>query len=183
MEVVTRKNIEVSPHPDFFEVLFAYKNTVSNIFKDVLGLYNINHIAITYIDKLNKLITFSSTPSLEFNLFKSNLWHFDKTYQNAWYTSCNPSSWQSLYLWPHYKELYQLKQIRHEYPIGLSLPANISGSNIIYSIASHKDCQRSQDIFATEHHNFYKIGQYCNKLLFPILEKQNNFNPLNNENV
>ena len=41
----------------------------------------------------------------------------------------------------------------------------------------------SQDIFATEHHNFYKIGQYCNKLLFPILEKQNNFNPLNNENV
>ena len=116
MEVMTEKNIEVSPHPDFFEALFAYKNTVSNIFKDVLGLYNINHIAITYIDKLNKLLTLSSTPSLEFNLFKSNLWRFDKTYQSSWYTLCNPSPWQSLYILPHYKELYQIKQIRHEYP-------------------------------------------------------------------
>ena len=74
-----------TPHPYFLDALFAYKNNVNNIFKNVLGLYDISHIAVSHIDENQKLLTFSSAPSLEFNLFTSDLWRFDKTYDSAWY--------------------------------------------------------------------------------------------------
>ena len=75
-----------------------------------------------------------------------------------------------------------LNRMPLEYPLGLSLPENTTDSHIIYSIASHKNCKNSQDIFATEHINFYKIGQYCNNLLLSVLERYGNEKILQNDN-
>ncbi len=161
-------NKKIVPHPRVLETLFAYKGKVSSVFKDVLGLFDISHIALSRIDENLELQSLSSTPSLEFNLFKSSLWRFDKTYQTSWYSSCTPSPWQSLYAPERYDELYYLKQMQHHYPLGLSIAEKLTNCHVIYSIASHKDCQHTREIFESQHENFYKIGQYCSNLLLPL---------------
>lgn len=160
-------------HPHFLDTLFAYKGKVSSIFKDVLGLYEISHIAISHIDENSELLSLSSTPSLEFNLFNSNLWRFDRTYQTSWYSSCISSPWQSLYAPERYDELYYLKQIKHHYPLGLSLAVKLGDCHVIYSIATHKNCPYTHELFDNQHENFYKIGQYCNNLLWPLFNHDN----------
>ena len=164
-------NKDIVLHPLVLEILFSHQDNVSSVFKDVLGLYEIDHIALAHIDNNQELLSFSSTPSLEFNLFSGNLWRFDKTYQASWYGLCGPSSWQSLYMPEHFDELYYLKQIKHQYPLGLSFAIKSTDGHIICSLASHKECQPTRDLFATQQEHFVKIAQYCSKLLLPLFNK------------
>ena len=165
---MNRKN-QVTLHPDFIKTLFAYKNNVSSIFNDILGLYEISHFAISYIDSQNEMLTFSSTPSLEFNLFSSNLWLFDNTYQDYWFTLCSVSPWQALYKPECYDQLFYLKQLKHDYPIGVSMAAKTSDSYTIFSLASHAEDSQTQEYFANHYADFYKIGEYCSQALMPLL--------------
>ena len=165
---MTQTNIVLHPH--VLEILFAYQAKVIQVFKDVLGLYGISHMSISRVSERQELLTFSSTPSLEFNLFKSNLWRFDQTYQTRWYTRCTGSPWQSLYNPAQYNALHYLKQVKPQYPLGLSFAAKRSNHHVIYSIASQKDNQHMREFFKNPHDDFYKIGLYCSNLLLPIID-------------
>ena len=163
-------HIKVVPHPHFLEALFAFRSKISRIFGDVLGMYDISHIAVTQINPKQQILSFSSTPAMEFNLFNSNLWRFDKTYHPDWFQNCSQTDWRSLYFFERYDELYYLKQIKHHYPLGYSLATKLRDNFYVYSIASHRSCQEIQDVFANQHDDFYKIGQYCNNSLTKLFE-------------
>ncbi len=155
-------------HPQLLEILFAFKSKLSNVFRDVLGIHEIHHISLTRVNQNNELMSFSSTPSMEFNLFSSSLWQYDQTFNPQWFTLCTQANWQSLYSPERFDELYYQKQIRHVYPIGISLAAKIDEHYVIYSFASNKSCPHTQEQFAVRHEDFYKIGQYCSNLLNPL---------------
>lgn len=166
---------EVTLHPNLQEVLFAFRSKVLFVFRDVLGIHEIDHIALTRINKRHQLLTLSSTPALEFNLFSSVLWRYDKTYNPQWFQSGKQEYWQNLYCPTRYDELYYLKQIKHRYPVGLNLAAKIDEEYIIYSLASRKSSTHTQELFATQHEDFYKIGQYCATRLNPLLNNYGDF--------
>ena len=170
---ISNKNVML--HPQHLEALFAFKSKASSVFRDVLGIHEIDHIAFTRINKNNQLLTLSSTPALEFNLFNSGLWHYDKTYNPQWFKLCIQDYWQNLYSFTRYDELYYLKQIKHSYPFGLNLSARVGEEHIIYSIASRKSCAHTQELFATQQEDFYKIGQYCSNRLNELLNSCDNF--------
>lgn len=165
--------MEISPHPQLLEALFAFRSKVSAVFRDVLGIHEIHHMALTRIDSANRILTFSSTPAMEFNLFNSNLWRFDHTYHPDWFTTCSQADWKSLYNTGRFDELYYLKQIRHSYPLGNSLAAKLENHFFIYSFASHSGCAKTQELFNHCCDNFYKIGQYCGNLLAPLFQEYN----------
>lgn len=166
---------DINPHPKLLDTLFTHKTRVSNVFRDILGLHEIHHIAVTVVNSRSELLTFSSTPAMEFNLFSSNLWRMDKTFLPEWFEQCTQASWQSLYLAERYDELYYLKQTRHRYPLGLSMAATIGNMPVIYSLASHKACMHTQELFKNQIEEFYKIGRYCTNLLLPLLTEREPF--------
>lgn len=162
---MTLPNQNITPHPNFLEALFAYKNQTNRVFNDILGLNGIDHIAISQIDNNHQLLTLSSTPSLEFNLFNSYLWRFDKTYQASWCNLCTTAAWQSLYVKKYYNDLYYQKQIKYGYFMGLSIAIKIQNDLLLYSIASHKNDLATKKQFNNQRDNFYKIGAYCYQTL------------------
>ena len=166
--------INIVPHPQLMEALFAFRSKVSSVFRDVLGLHEISHIAITQISAKHEILTFSSTAAMEFNLFTSNLWRFDRTFDPSWISSCTQTDWQSLYNPARYDELYYLKQIKHQYPIGYSLAAKLEGTSFIYSLASTRSCEHTRELFANQYDDFYKIGQYCANMLNPLFMNYDN---------
>lgn len=165
--------IEVIPHPLYLEALFAFRSKVMKVFNEVLGLHELNHIAITQINNRQQILTFSSTPALEFNLFSSQLWRFDRSYAPSWFQACTQTEWQSLYLPSRYDELYYLKQIKHHYPLGYSLAATSGNSNLIYSMASKRACEPTRELFINRYDDLYKIGQYCTNRLKPLFNSYN----------
>lgn len=162
----SRNNIVLHSH--LLEVLFAFKSKVSTVFRDVLGIHEIHHIALTQINPNKELVTFSSTPAMEFNLFSGQLWRYDQTYNPDWFHLCTQAYWQTLYKPTRYDELYYLKQIKHSFPLGMSLAGKLGENHIIYSLASNKSCSHTRELFANHQEDFYKIGQYCSNLLSPL---------------
>ncbi|BCZ98453.1 hypothetical protein DIZ48_08650 [Legionella pneumophila] len=51
----------------------------------------------------------------------------------------------------HYDELYYLDQIKHGFP---SLATKINENYAIYSIASHKSCAFTHELFSTHQEDF-----------------------------
>lgn len=168
------KHNKIILHPQILEVLFAFKSKVSTVFNDVIGIHEIDHIAITRINQQNELLSLSSTPALEFNLFSSSLWHYDKTYDPQWFHLCSQSDWPALYHESRYDELYYLKQIKHGLPVGISIATKMDNNFVIYSLASNKACDQTQEIFSNQREDFLKIGQYCSNLLDPLFAHSDN---------
>lgn len=144
-------------HPQFLDILFAYKSTLSKVFKEVIGLHDLDHIALAQINRNNEIVSLSSTPALEFNLFRGGLWRYDQTYNPQWFTSGQSSNWQSLYYPARYDELYYLKQSKHSYPIGMSMTQVIGERSLIYSFATHNPSEQ----FLNRTEEMKKIGHYC----------------------
>lgn len=165
------KPYTVLPHPQLLDFLFAFKGKVSAVFKDILGIYEIHHFAVTKINKYNQIISLSSTPALEYNLFSSPLWSYDRSYNPQWFNLGSQAYWHDLYKPKRYDELYYLKQIRHRLPIGLSLATEVNEGTLIYSLASRKSCLHTWELFANQHNDFYKIGQYCANILSPLFNE------------
>ena len=165
----------IIPHPNLLEMLFIFKNKVSTVFQDVLGLHEIHHIAITRINANGEIMIFSSTPAMEFNLFKSNLWRFDGLYQATWFQQCKQAEWRTLYDNARYDELYYLKQLKHRYPLGYALAARMGNVFYIYSFASHRSCIKTRTLFVHKYDDFYKIGQYCTQNLITLFIYGDNF--------
>ncbi len=105
---------------------------------------------------------------MEFNLFNSLLWRYDRSYDPQWFTLNSHDYWHNLYDTSRYDELYYLKQVKHDYALGISLATQINNQTLIYSLASHKACASTQELFINQHDDFYKIGQYCFNLLEPL---------------
>ena len=151
----------IRPHQDLEHILFADKRKVSLIFSDVLGIYDLDHISIGLLDTSNHLLTFSSTPALEFNLFHKKLWRYDQTYYFSWVTKGIYETWQNLYESEYFDELYYNKQVKHNLPIAYSMAGKIGTRHAIYSIGTKKNTQKSRDFFMSESALFYKMGLYC----------------------
>lgn len=165
---MNKQCLRLTPHSTYLETLFAYKSQVDAVFKDVLGLNDIHHIAVSYINNAHQLLTLSSTPSLEFNLFSTPLWQFDKTYQAGWYNLCALAPWQSLYTQERYDELYYVKQIKQNYPVGISMAVQSTDYHLIYSLASHEENPEIDERFKNHTADFYKIATYCSNALMPL---------------
>ena len=157
-----------APHPHRFLLI---RKKVSSVFRDVLGIYKIHHIAITRVTSQKKFLCLSSTPAMEFNLFNSALWRYDRCFDPKWFLQNSHDYWPNLYDVTRYDELYYLKQIKHDYALGISLASEIYDQTLIYSLASQKSCPSTQDFFTNLQDDFYKIGHYCFNLLEPLFDQ------------
>ena len=155
--------------PQWLNRLFAHKSKTRAIFRDVLALHEVNHIAIAYITAESTLLTLSSTPSLEYNMLSSGLWRFDNTYHPNWFKQNGHAYWQSLYSTERYDELYYIKQIKPHYPLGLSMAGPLGNGHVVYSIASSTDSDYTRDIFNTQRDELFQLGQYCSTHLLALL--------------
>lgn len=164
------ENNAVTLHKEILSSLFAYKRTTRQIFEDVLGLLEINHIAISCVSSQKELLVFSSTPAIEFNLFSSKLWQFDATFSPQWFQKFSHSKWENLYNTAYYDDLIYLKQIKHGFVLNKSLAGKLAERIFIYSFASKKNSPFVTEIFANKTSEFYQIGQYCSNLLQPIFD-------------
>lgn len=169
MDLIQR---DITLHPELLNTLFAHKSKTRSVFRDVLGLHEINHIAITYVNPKNELITLSSTPSLEFNLFNGPLWQFDHSYAPIWFKQCRHATWQSLYAPERYDELYYLKQIKPRYPLGISIATMRNNHPVIYSLASATDSESTREIFTHQTAELIQLGHYCMTHLFSLLSAE-----------
>ncbi len=157
-------NTACTPHPQALHILFKHKRKVLNVFSDVIGINEIDHISIACITHSNEVIFLSHTPSIEYRLMASNLLPYDLLLTPHFYTNDHSKLWSELYHPEKYVELHAIKQAKERFTAGFSIPIKWHGIHLVYSFAT-KAPRAHSDLLLTRQDELINIGHYCfNKL-------------------
>lgn len=155
-------------HPEITNILFENHRFIKNVFNNINGLYELSYMGITFIDPSNQLITFSTTPSLEFNLINQNLWLNDPCF--APHHHKNTILWWSC----DNKKIEKIKFLNNNFVIGFSISRVLEGFCLIYSFASRASDVNLKNYYQNHKYKIIDIGDYFYKSVKNIYAMYNN---------
>ena len=125
----------INLHPQANTFLFQHYRTFLNIFNDVLGLLEIDYIAIALLNSQDKLLFLSSQPSIECNLIEHNLWQCDASFQKDFFMQDQAQLWEELYHHTKHKLLLNYKQQAPKFSMGISVSSSFEEYRVVFSFA------------------------------------------------
>ncbi len=159
MDVINKYHC--TPHLNAETLLFKHKRVALGVFRDVIGINEIDHISIACINMNDEVIFISHTPSIEYNLITSGLWVYDMAYHFDFYKNNNNQYWDQLYHHTKLAELTNIKQTTHQFSSGFSIPIKQDNCHLIYSFATKSKDAHSKSFFCDKQDELVKIGHYC----------------------
>ncbi len=154
---------EVSLDENLFEVLFSYKEKMLSKFGDIKGTFLIDHFALHIIDQENKILTFSASPSVEYNLFSQGLWKHDKSFSLRFQQENRFYCWEKAYDHNYFNAIKQIKELNHGFNFGFNLSKKIESSQLIYSFATRSKINNLFDYYREYVNELFAIGDYVYK--------------------
>lgn len=148
-------------HPSAQEMLFSHYRLLRRVFNDVLGLFEIDYLAITIINSKSEILFFSSQPSIEYNLIEKDLWQLDPSYHGVFLNQEKPQTWEMLYPQNKKNQLRYYKQEAHNYSTGLTIPSRFEEKRVVYSFALTSLEESIQKHFHQNALRLTQIGQFC----------------------
>lgn len=126
---------KIDLHPQASAFLFQHYRTFLKIFSDVIGLLEIDYIAIALLNPQDKLLFLSSKPSIECNLIEHNLWQFDSSFQKDFFMQDQVHLWEDLYYEAGHKPILYYKQLLPKFSMGISVSSSFEEYRVVYSFA------------------------------------------------
>ncbi|WED43242.1 flagellar biosynthesis protein FlgJ [Legionella cardiaca] len=171
-------NPSITLHPQAKDFLFEHYRTVKRIFSDVIGLLEIDYLAIALINPKNELFFLSSHPSIECNLIEHNLWQLDKSYHDKFIQQDQAQYWEELYPKTKENRLRHYKLEAQKFSIGIAIPARFAEYRVVYSFALKTSDKVTKSRLLTNLDTLINMGQFCLRNIIktiPLPEKQQTF--------
>ena len=167
--VIMQETPQCKVHPQAEIFLFEHKRKASRFFRDVIGLCEVDHAAISIINNRNEIFFLSFTPSIEYQLMIFNLWQHDTSFKPEFYTNDQGEYWNKLYSNEKQHELIKIKQLNTKLQAGISIPRKIQGGYVIYSFAVKSSNPITWQMLYDKQDKLAKMGQYCLNQLFEAI--------------
>jgi hypothetical protein len=167
----------ITLHPQAHDILFRHFRTLIRIFNDVLGLLEIDYMAIAVLNSQNELLFLSSRPSIECNLVEQNLWPFDGSFQYDFFIQSQARLWEDLYPDEWRKPLHHYKQASQRFSMGISVPAIFENYRVVYSFALKSNDTTIKNKIINNIETLSNMGKFClQKILkvIPLPDRQEN---------
>ena len=168
---VTLNNSECNDtilHEDILDILFNHKEEIYKKLIDLRGTFLIDHIAIKIIDPNKKILIFSITPSVEYNLLVQGLWKFDKSFSIKFQNSNYFYAWEKAYSKQYFNEIKYIKEHKHGFTLGFNTSKKIGAFNLIYSYATRSKNIDLLDYYRNHTNELLGLGDYSYKLIHNI---------------
>lgn len=172
----------LNPHAK--TILFQNKRAANRVFSDVIGLHDIDHIALTTISPKHELTFLSYTPSLEYNLITHDLWAYDLAYHPDFFKKRQCKLWSDLYHPDKHAELMQIKLHTTGFSAGLSTTLSYTNCTLLLSFATKSKHPEAERQLLEAHPELIRMGRYCfqhiSHIFMPYLSKTT---PTNNSRI
>lgn len=178
---INKKNQKVELHENIIDILFQHKNEVTRILADVCGHYDIDYVSINIVNSNNKLVIFSISPSVEFNLLADELWRHDQSFDPGLYQDGTLFSWDEGYSTEYKEKLNSLKLVKHNFTFGFNLVRKINSLQIVYSFATRSKDENLHLYYQNIQSQLFLLGDFAYKLINPLYKKLGFHNILENQ--
>ena len=155
----------ICPHPQFVEILFAYRTQVKSVFSDVLCLPSLDYINITWFNTMHHFMSISSMPALDLHLYNTKLWQHDLMYNIKKIPKSRLLLWEDLYCHDYAILLKQHKQYKNYLQIGYCIHTVIENNSCILSFESRCNIQDIPHNTIFNYTDLSAIGYYCTQSL------------------
>ena len=155
-------------HDDILDILYENRRSITKIFREVIGFYDIDHVSLTLRSPSNEFVVFSITPNIEYNLITQGLWQHDCTNFPSSYINNDLIWWDEDKKNPYFSDIYKIKGQKNNYTLGMSLSRKIEGFFIIYSFATKNKNINLRSYYISNIQGLYDIGDHCYKLIRDI---------------
>lgn len=156
-------------------IIFQHKREVRRVFGDVIGLHDIDHIALTTVSPQFELTFLSYTPSIEYDLITTDLWAYDHAHHPDFFKKRQCKLWTDLYHEDKYSELMHVKQHTKHLRAGLSTTLSYKHCTLLLSFATKSKHAEAGQRLLEVHPELIQIGRYCfqniSHLFMPYLGK------------
>lgn len=159
-EVSLREPKQTLLHENYHQSLFDYKGKMLNYFGDIKGTFFIDHFSFYIIDRDGKIIPFSATPSVEYNLFSQGIWKYDNSFCSQFNQENRFYSWEKAYEESHFSQLKQVKEIKHNFQFGFNLSKQVNSYQLIYSFATRSQIDNLINYYSEYINELFAIGDY-----------------------
>ena len=156
-------------------LLYKHNRLAHRVFSDVIGLHDIDHIALTTVSHQNELTFLSYKPSIEYNLITCGLWAHDLSYHPNFLKKRQCQLWTDLYHKDKYLELIHIKQHKHHLRAGLSTTLHYKHCILLLSFATKSKHPEAEHRLLQTHPELIQMGRYCfqniSHVFMPYLDK------------
>jgi len=159
---------EVILHENILDILFKHKEEIYKKLIDLKGTFLIDHISIKIIDPSGKLLIFSITPSVEYNLIVQGLWKHDKSFSITFQENNDFYPWEMAYSKDYFNEIKYLKEIKHGFTFGFNISKKLGDFNLIYSYATRSKNNGLPDYYEKHRNELAHMGDYGYKVISNI---------------
>ena len=163
LDTAVSREIQATLHPNILDILFEHRRYIKNVFLNINGLYDIVHIGITIIDPVNEIIAFSSTPNIEYNLIRQNLWKNDLCFTPQ-LQSNNRLSWWEMQI----AEIDNIKLKNNKFTFGMTITRQINDFCLLYSFATRSKKIKLREYYEANIFGLIDIGDYFYKSVLDV---------------
>ena len=142
-------------------LIFEHARVARRIFGDVIGLHNIDYIALTTISPKHELTSLSYIPSIDYNLITTDLWTYDSSYHPDFFKTRQTKLWTDLYHKDKYSELMQVKQHDKHLRAGLSTTLAYKHCTLLLSFGTKSKHPEAAQQLLEAHPELLQMGRYC----------------------
>lgn len=150
----------VTLHENILDILFKHQGEVHKKLIDVQGTFLIDHIAIKIIDPNSKIIIFSISPSVEYNLIIHNIWQHDLSFSRDFQKLNDFYEWEKAYSKEHLQQLKFLKQQKHGFTYGFNISKIMGAYTFIYSYATRSENKNLHEFYFNNIAGLSGLGDY-----------------------
>lgn len=163
-------NKDIVLHESILDILFKQKGEIHRKLIDLRGTFLIDHVAIHIIDPNKRLVVFSITPSVEYNLIMQGLWRFDQSFSDSYQKSNSFYAWENAYLKDYYERIKFLKEKKHGFTYGFSVSKKVEEFTFVYSYATRSKNNELEEYYRAHLSELITLGDYGYKLVREIYQ-------------
>lgn len=155
---------------NILEILFENSYLISKVLRNLIGLYGVDHIALTIIDPKNEIIIFSSKKHIEYHLISLNLWRYDYEFYINSCQELSPIWWDAYNDDPNYLKVKDIKY-KDNFSLGFTIVKKLDNFCFLYSFATKSKIQDLRSYYMDNTLRLINVGNYFYKSMRNIYAK------------
>lgn len=158
-------------HKDILLISFYEYIDIKKAYSAVLKLNAIDYLSISIINPAGEMVFLSSTPSMDINIYKEDLWLYDASVHPATYQNKKFYWWDDYYLPEKRKILKQEKEIKNNLHFGFVCTKKVEKFYLLYSYATKEKDPEIKKLIEEYQTTFVDMGDYCYSRIRTIYKK------------
>ena len=154
--------------------IISYENcdNIRKVYREIIGLNNINHFSINVVDYDEKMTILSYNPQIAYNIFKDGSYRYNGSISQTYYNNKDLYTWDETYDPKFHNILKNNMERKNGIQKGVVLIKRIHGLTLLYSFATKSNGTDFVSEIENQKELFYGMGDHCFEQVSDIVEER-----------